>query len=60
MRAEVEPIAEMLTSGLAGLALWWIDRPDTPKSVVLSAATSITEPVLTTKKTDGATKDAAG
>ncbi len=53
-------MAEMLTSGLAGLALWWIDRPDTPKSVVLAAATSITEPVLTTKKTDGATKDAAG
>ena len=58
--AEVEPIAEMLTSGLAGLALWWIDRPETPKAVVLAAATSITEPVLTTKKTDGATKDAAG
>jgi AcrR family transcriptional regulator len=59
-QAEVEPIAEMLTSGLAGLALWWIDRPDTPKAVVLAAATSFTEPVLTTKKTDGATKDAAG
>ena len=44
--AEVEPIAEMLTSGLAGLALWWIDRPETPKSVVLAAATSVTEPVL--------------
>ncbi|HEX5909777.1 MAG TPA: TetR/AcrR family transcriptional regulator [Thermoleophilaceae bacterium] len=58
--AEVEPIAEMLTSGLAGLALWWIDRPETPKAVVLAAAASITEPVLTTKKTDGATKDAAG
>lgn len=56
--AEVEPMAEMLTSGLAGLALWWIDRPDTPKAVVLAAATNITEPAL--KKTDGATKDAAG
>jgi AcrR family transcriptional regulator len=56
--AEVEPIAEMLTSGLAGLALWWIDRPETPKAVVLSAAARITAPVL--KKTDGATKDAAG
>ena len=58
--AEVEPAAEILTSGLAGLALWWIDRPDTPKAVVLAAATAVTEPALEPKKTDGATKDAAG
>jgi len=36
--AEVEPSAELLTSGLAGLALWWIDNPHVPKSVVLEAA----------------------
>lgn len=54
----VEPMAEMLVSGLAGLALWWIDRPDTSKDVVLSAALAVVEPAL--KKTDGATKDAAG
>jgi hypothetical protein len=57
---QVEPMAELLTSGLAGLALWWIDRPGTPKEVVLAAATAMTEPALTQKKTDGATKDAAG
>ncbi|HEV3378123.1 MAG TPA: TetR/AcrR family transcriptional regulator, partial [Thermoleophilaceae bacterium] len=27
---QVEPTAELLSSGLAGLALWWIDHPDTP------------------------------
>ena len=59
-RAEVEPMAEMLTSGLAGLALWWIDRPNTPKGVVLAVATAMIEPAVTQKKTDGATKDAAG
>jgi AcrR family transcriptional regulator len=32
--AQVEPAAELLTSGLAGLALWWIDHPDVPKPVV--------------------------
>jgi len=58
--AQVEPIAEYLTSGLAGLALWWIDRPDTPKDVVLRVATAMTAPALAQKKTDGATKDAAG
>lgn len=58
---QIEPMAELLTSGLAGLALWWIDRPDTPKAVVLAAATAMTEPALRPqKKTDGATKDAAG
>lgn len=59
---EVEPMAEILTSGLAGLALWWIDRPDTDKSVVLAAAMNMIEPALNPpqKKTDGATKDAAG
>ncbi len=59
-QAEVEPMAEMISSGLAGLALWWIDRPQTPKAVVLSVATALTEPALGQKKTDGATKDAAG
>jgi AcrR family transcriptional regulator len=36
--AEVEPTAELLTSGLAGLALWWIDNPTVPKEVVLEVA----------------------
>jgi AcrR family transcriptional regulator len=35
---QVEPAAEALTSGLAGLALWWIDHPDVPKDVVAGVA----------------------
>jgi AcrR family transcriptional regulator len=35
---QVEPTAELLTSGLAGLVLWWIDHPDVPKDVILQAA----------------------
>ena len=35
---QVEPTAELLRTGLAGLALWWIDHPDVPKPVVLEAA----------------------
>ena len=58
--AQIEPMAELLTSGLAGLALWWIDRPDTPKGVILAAATAMLEPALEHKKTDDATKGAAG
>ena len=36
----------MLTSGLAGLALWWIDHPDVPKPVVAAVAGRISEAAL--------------
>jgi AcrR family transcriptional regulator len=35
---QVEPTAELLTSGLAGMALWWIDHPEVPKPVMLEVA----------------------
>jgi AcrR family transcriptional regulator len=35
---QVDPTAELLTSGLAGLALWWIDHPDVPKEVMVDVA----------------------
>lgn len=38
---QVEPTAELLSSGLAGLALWWGDHPDTPKSVLVDVAARI-------------------
>jgi AcrR family transcriptional regulator len=43
---EVEPTAELLTSGLAGLALWWIDHPDVPKPVVAAVAGRISQGAL--------------
>jgi AcrR family transcriptional regulator len=43
---QVEPTAEVLRSGLAGLALWWIDHPDVPKPVVVDVAARISEGVL--------------
>jgi hypothetical protein len=41
--AQVEPTAELLSSGLAGLALWWIDHPDTRLEVVAAVAERIIE-----------------
>jgi AcrR family transcriptional regulator len=35
---QVEATAELLTSGLAGLALWWIDHPDAPKALLVDVA----------------------
>jgi hypothetical protein len=36
----------VLTSGLAGLALWWIDHPDVAKPVVAAAAGRISQAAL--------------
>ncbi|HZI91702.1 MAG TPA: TetR/AcrR family transcriptional regulator [Thermoleophilaceae bacterium] len=43
---QVEPTAELLTSGLAGLAMWWIDRPDVPKPVVVDVAARMSAPAV--------------
>ena len=43
---QIEPTAEALTSGLAGLALWWIDHPDVPKPAVAAVAGRITAAAL--------------
>jgi AcrR family transcriptional regulator len=43
---QVEPTAELLASGLAGLALWWIDNPDVPKTPVAAVAERISESAL--------------
>lgn len=39
--SQIELTAELLRSGLAGLALWWIDDPDIPKDDVLDVATRL-------------------
>jgi AcrR family transcriptional regulator len=35
--AELEPLGEVIRSSLTGLALWWLDQPDVPRAVVVSA-----------------------
>jgi AcrR family transcriptional regulator len=43
---QVEPTSELLTNGLAGLALWWIDNPDTDKALLLEVAVRMSRPAL--------------
>jgi AcrR family transcriptional regulator len=45
-RDQIQPTAELLTSGLAGLALWWIDHPEVPKPIVVDVAARMSEPAL--------------
>ena len=35
---EVEPLAELLRTGLAGLALWWLDHPEVEQAAVVEAS----------------------
>ena len=43
---QIYPTAELLVSGLAGLALWWIDHPQVPKPVLVETAVRMSEPAL--------------
>ena len=43
---QVEPTAELLTSGLAGMVLWWGDHPETPKDVLVEVAVRMTAPAF--------------
>jgi AcrR family transcriptional regulator len=33
--AELEPLAEIVRSSLTGLAIWWLDHPEVPRSVLV-------------------------
>ena len=46
-QAQIEPTAELLRSGLAGLALWWIDNPRTAKGDVLEVAVRLSAAATT-------------
>lgn len=43
---QVEPTAELLVAGLAGLALWWIDHPETPKAAMVDVAARFCVPAV--------------
>ena len=38
---ELEPLAELMRSGMASLVLWWLDNPGTPRAAVLDAMTRV-------------------
>jgi AcrR family transcriptional regulator len=43
---QIEPTAEAITNGLAGLALWWIDNPKVPKDVPVDVGTRVVAAAL--------------
>ena len=38
---ELEMAAELIRSGLTGLALWWQDHPDVPRSAIVATAVNV-------------------
>ncbi|MFD7662855.1 TetR/AcrR family transcriptional regulator [Streptomyces sp. NPDC059788] len=46
--AELEPLGEAIRSSLYGLALWWLDRPDRPREVLVAAMVRITRGLVAT------------
>ncbi len=45
---ELEPLGEVIRSSLTGLALWWLDNPNVPRSVPVAAVLRLTAGVLLT------------
>jgi AcrR family transcriptional regulator len=39
--ANLEMVAELIRSGLIGLALWWQDHPDVPRSEIVDVAVNV-------------------
>jgi AcrR family transcriptional regulator len=46
--SELEPLGEIVRSSLTGLALWWLDNPNVPRSVPVAAVLRLTAGVLLT------------
>lgn len=50
---ELEPLAEMLSMGMASLVLWWMDDPDVSREAVLDALTRVWVGVLAARTGGG-------
>ncbi|MFJ9415350.1 TetR/AcrR family transcriptional regulator [Streptomyces sp. NPDC101227] len=46
--AELEPLGEAIRSSLYGLALWWLERPERPREVLVAAMLRITRGLIAT------------
>jgi AcrR family transcriptional regulator len=40
-RRELEPLAELMSMGMASLVLWWIDNPDASRRAIVDAMTRV-------------------
>lgn len=52
-RREVEPLAELMSMGMASLVLWWIENPDVGRPAVLDSITRVWTGLLIAEGGDG-------
>jgi AcrR family transcriptional regulator len=50
--AEIEPLGAVINSSLAGLALWWLEHPDTPRAVVVAAMLRVCRGIVASGRAD--------
>jgi AcrR family transcriptional regulator len=43
---ELEPLGEVVRASLTGLALWWLEHPDTPRPVLVAAMVRMSRGIL--------------
>ena len=48
-RRELEPLAELMSMGMAGLVLWWIDNPGRSRAAIVDAMTRVWAGILATE-----------
>jgi AcrR family transcriptional regulator len=46
--ADLEPLGEVIRRALSGLALWWLDRPEVPRQVVIDAMLRVARGIMAT------------
>jgi AcrR family transcriptional regulator len=49
-RREVEPLAELMSMGMAGLVLWWIDDPGRSRQAIVDAMTRVWAGILAAER----------
>ena len=52
-RREVEPLAELVSMGMAAVVLWWLDNPGTPRAAIVDAITRVWTGLLGADRGDG-------
>jgi len=57
---ELEPLAELLSMGMASLVLWWIETPGVEREAVLDAIARVWTGLLTPRAGGGAAPPGAG
>src|ERR687890_1922126 len=57
---ELDPLAELLSMGMASLVLWWIETPGVEREAVLDAIARVWTGVLTPRAGGGAAPQRAG